>query len=254
MRICRILPPITLLLMLSSALCAQSSDSLFAEGNRLMNAGHYAEAVRCYESIVGQGQHSAALYYNLGNAHFKQNDYPSAILCYERALLLAPSDDDIRFNLDLARTFTIDVIEPLPQLLVARWASSLTHLLSSNAWAYIALLAFALALVGMALFWFMRRPGQKRLFFGLSVAMLLLFALALVASMIRKNELERTNTAIIFEPSVAVKSTPDSSGMDLFILHAGTKVRLLRNVGSWFEVQIADGNKGWMEKSSFKKI
>lgn len=246
--------PIALLLALSTALSAQSPDSLFAEGNRLLSAGQYAEAVRRYESIVGQGLHSAALYYNLGNAYFKQNDYPSAILSYERAIRLAPSDEDIMFNLELARTFTVDVITPLPQLFVSRWLNTAMRMFTTNGWAYIALVAFALALVGVALFWYSRGSAQKRLFFGISVALLLLFGLSLAASIGCKNELEHNEMAIVFAPSVAVKSTPDSSGLDLFILHAGTKVKLMRSVGAWCEVQIADGSKGWMEKTSFKKI
>lgn len=242
------------LLALSTRLSAQSPDSLYAAGNACYTAGQYADAVRNYEAIVGQGQHSAALYYNLGNAYFKQNDYPSAILNYERAALLAPDDEDIRFNLELARTFTIDVTEPLPEFFTTRWAKAFVGLFSTNAWAYIALFAFVAALVAAGIFWFGREAAIKRLCFGLSVALLLLFAAALWASYSGKNQLVDSQHAIVFDASVAVKSTPDSAGQDLFILHAGTKVKLIREVGAWCEVQIADGSKGWMEKTSFKKI
>lgn len=236
------------------ALQAHPCDSLYAAGNACYGKGLYADAVRNYEAVVGQGQHSAALYYNLGNAYFKQNDYASAILNYERALLLAPDDEDIRFNLELARTFTVDVTEPLPQFFTTRWAMAFVGLFSTNVWAYIALCAFIAALVAAGIFWFGREAAIKRLCFGLSVALLLLFAAALWASYSGKNQLVDSQHAIVFDASVAVKSTPDSAGQDLFILHAGTKVKLIREVGAWCEVQIADGSKGWMEKTSFRKI
>lgn len=233
---------------------ADNSNELFKAANQQFVDGKYKEAINGYEAIVGQGLHSADLYYNLGNAYFKLNSYPSAILNYERAHLLNPDDEDIVFNLDLARTFTVDVIEPLPQFFIAKWAKSFEHLLYTDAWAYVALCAFAISLFLVAVFWFTGKYQLKRISFTLAIVFTLFFAVSLMCSINLRHQIVHNTHAIIFDSAIAAKSSPDNSGKDLFVLHAGTKIQLLRTVGEWCEVKISDGNKGWLPKNSFKKI
>lgn len=232
----------------------KTPDELYEQANQLFSDGKYAEAIKCYEAVVGRNLHSATLYYNLGNAYFKINNYPSAILNYERAKLLDPDDEDIAFNLELARTFTVDVIEPLPQFFLHQWVRAVKHLFNTDIWAYIALVSFVVVLVFDAMFWFTNRYRIKRLSFGLGITFVLIFIMSLIFSIQLRNEIVKNTHAIVFEAAVAAKSSPDNSGKDLFVLHAGTKVQTLRTVGDWCEIKIADGNKGWLQKKSFKKI
>jgi SH3-like domain-containing protein len=103
-------------------------------------------------------------------------------------------------------------------------------------------------------FWFSRSFEIRRYAFGVAVFLSVIFVVSLIFSISQKNQVVKRNSAIVFAPVVSAKSSPDESGKDLFILHAGTKVELIRPVGEWCEVKIADGNKGWIPKTSFQKI
>lgn len=233
---------------------AQKPEILIEKADKLYTEGKYQEAIGNYEAIVGQGLHNAELYYNLGNCYFKTKNIPSAILNYERAYLLNPDDEDIRFNLDLARTYTIDKFEVLPEFFLITFIKGIRNWFNTNTWAYIALFSFALALSLILFFWFSRSFEIRRYAFSVAILFTLVFILSISFSISQKNQIVKRNNAIIFAPVVSAKSSPDDSGKDLFILHAGTKVELIRPVGEWCEIKIADGNKGWIPKTSFQKI
>ena len=95
----------------TQGVATKSADELWTEAERAYREGEFAEAVVAYEAIIAQGMESAELYYNLGNAYFKQNNLGRSILFYNRAQLLNPSDEDVRHNLMYARTKTKDNIQ-----------------------------------------------------------------------------------------------------------------------------------------------
>ncbi|HBI80649.1 MAG TPA: hypothetical protein DDY04_01530 [Bacteroidales bacterium] len=233
---------------------AQSADSLFQLANKYYTEGKYADAIDHYEAIISSGKVSPELYFNLGNAYFKLNDIAHAILYFERAHLLNPGDDDILFNLELARTYTTDKIEAIADFFVVKWVKSISTLFSSDAWAFIAILLFSITLVLLIIFQFSGKYFIKKNAFIISWITGILFIISLSFSISQKNRIINSNQAIITTSAVAAKSSPSESSNDLFILHAGTKVETLRSVGEWYEIRIADGNKGWLPKSSFEKI
>ncbi|QKG80008.1 tetratricopeptide repeat protein [Tenuifilum thalassicum] len=241
-------------LAIFAKVATQNVDSLFVAANKFYSSGKYTEAVQHYEAIIAKGKVSPELYFNLGNAYFKLNDMAHAILNYERAYLLNPSDDDIKFNLELARTYTTDKIEAIPDFFVTKWINQLSNLFSSNTWALLALLSFIITLVLLSLFQFSGRYQIKKNSFWFSWVLGALFIVFILFSNVQKNRVVNSNHAIITTSSVAVKSSPSDNSNDLFILHAGTKVETLRNVGDWCEIKIADGSKGWLLKSNFEKI
>lgn len=232
----------------------QNPDSLFAQANKYYIEGKYSEAVKHYEAIVASGKVSAELYYNLGNAYFKLNDIAHAILYFERAYLLNPSDDDIAFNLELARAYITDKIEAIPDFFVVKWVKSISNLFNSNTWAFLAMLSFTIALILFLVFQFSGKYLIKKYSFVFSWFAVFIFIVSLAFSVLQKNRIVNSNHAIIISSAVSVKSSPSESSNDLFILHAGTKVETLRNVGEWCEIRIADGNKGWLPKSAFERI
>lgn len=232
----------------------QNADSLFTLANKFYTEGKYTEAITNYEAIVASGKVSAELYYNLGNAYFKLNDIAHAILYFERAYLLNPSDDDISFNLDLARAYTTDKIEAIPDFFVVEWFMSISNIFSSNAWAFLANSFFVLALILLIIYQFSGKYLIKKNAFITSWITLLLFMVSLSFSISQKNRIINSKHAIITTSAISVKSSPSDTSNDLFILHAGTKIETLRNVGEWYEIRIADGNKGWLPKSAFERI
>jgi len=245
-----VLAPVSLFGMVT----VQNTDSLCTLANKFYTEGKYSEAITNYEAIIALGKMSAELYYNLGNAYFKLNDIAHAILYFERAYLLNPSDDDIAFNLDLARAYTTDKIEAIPDFFVVKWFMSISNIFSSNAWAFLAISFFVLTLLLLVIYQFSGKYLIKKNAFISSWIALLLFIVSLSFSISQKNRIINSNHAIITTSAISVKSSPSDNSNDLFILHAGTKIETLRNVGEWCEIRIADGNKGWVPKSAFERI
>ncbi|MBN1988627.1 MAG: tetratricopeptide repeat protein [Bacteroidales bacterium] len=228
-------------------------DSL-SMANRLYSEGKFDKAAQLYESVIKMGHESPELYYNLGNSYFKQQRIASAILNYERAALRNPSDEDILFNLELARSFTVDRIEPIPTFFLVSWISSISSWLSSNAWAYLSICFFTIALAFTGFFMLSNRINRKKLAFTMSVVAVVFTVLTATFSAKQRNLLIKHNYAIVFKSVVPAKSSPDTSGKDLFILHAGTKVKITNTLGQWYEIRLADGNKGWISHTDIVRI
>jgi len=238
----------------ANAMQGQNADTLFARANKHYISGNYTEALKLYEAVIGMGKESPELYFNLGNSYFKLNDIAHAILNYERAHLLAPNDEDIVFNLELARTYTVDKIDAIPDFFVVKWFKQLANAFSSNGWAILAITFFIVTLALLLVYQFSGRYMLKRYAFTFSWVAAFLFIISLIFSNVQKNRIANSNHAIVITSSVAVKGSPSENSSDIFILHAGTKVQILRNLGDWSEIKIADGSKGWLKKSTFEKI
>ncbi len=236
-----------------------ASDSTHAEVSKALadsaySAGEYATAIDLYERLLIDGE-SAVLYYNLGNAYYKVDDMSRAILNYERALRLNPSDKDVRFNLDLARSKTIDRVNDRVEIFFVRWFRSLTSLLSLDGWARVAIVTFLLFLFAVALFVFGRKRSLRKT--SLILALILLF-LTVCSNGIgygQKRRLNNRTEAIVMDPSVVVRSTPSPSGTELFVLHEGRKVTITDDaMQAWKQIALEDGNVGWIETKSLTVI
>ena len=225
-----------------------------AEGDSAYVNSNYQEAIKIYESLLKQGE-SAELYYNLGNAYYRTENITRAVLNYERALLLSPGDGDIRFNLQIARSKTIDKIVPESEMFFVTWYRSLVNMMSVDGWGRLALVSLALVIVLFLVYLFSARVWlQKVGFFG-GGALLLVFVLSNFFAWQQRHQLLYRQGAIVVAPSVTVKSTPAQNGTDLFILHEGTKVVITDgSMKNWREIRLADGKKGWIESKKIELI
>ena len=225
-----------------------------AEADSAYVHGQYQQAIRDYEALLKQGA-SAELYYNLGNAYYRTENIPEAVLNYERALLLSPGDRDIRFNLQIARSKTFDKIVPESEMFFVTWYRSLVSLMSVDGWARTALIALALTIVLLLVYLFSYRIWLRKTGFFGGVVLLLLFVGSNIFAWQQKKDLLNRKGAIIFAPAVTVKSTPAVNGTDLFILHEGTKVVITDgSMRDWKEIRIADGKEGWIESKHIRVI
>ncbi|MBR8534855.1 tetratricopeptide repeat protein [Carboxylicivirga sediminis] len=233
---------------------ANGQDDRFEEGNTQYSNGDFQSAIDTYKGILSTGVESGDLYFNLGNAFYKNGELASAILNYERALLLKPHDKDIKYNLELAYSQTTDKIESVDEFFLSKWVADFRNKTTSDTWAFIGLACFMLTLVMAALFFFSNSVLLKKAGFYLGVGLLLGTLVTLSFSYRQKTKLVVRNHAIVFNPSLTVKSSPDASGTEIFILHEGTKVEIISTLGQWKEIQIADGTVGWVEESSITVI
>ena len=248
---------VALLLAVQFGASAQENyvDSLWNAANAAYVDGRWADAVADYELISGMGLESASLYCNTGDAYFKDGNVPMAILYYERALKLDPSYEDARYNLELMNAMIQDRIEPVPEFVLKAWFRDLCYIMDSDSWAvcFIVLLAFTLALV--LVFLLAPAPGGRRAGFFTGIVTLMLAAMSLSFSVWQRNEYTDAAKAIVMRPVTSVKSSPAAgASTDLFILHEGTKVKIIDEVGSWNNIELADGRQGWIPSTDIERI
>ncbi|MBO4605230.1 MAG: BatD family protein [Bacteroidales bacterium] len=239
----------------SSVIPSEAKESLWTEGVEAYASGDWSAAREAWSAIVAEGQESAALYTNLGSAYFKEGDLSHAILYYEKALKCDPSYDDAKYNLEFAQTFLKDRIETVPEFFVVGWIRALRCSLGSNVWAavFLVLLAFALGL--LLLFLLGRSSAARKTGFFTGLAALLLALMCLGFSLRLRSDYSAKSSAIVVSPVVVVRSAPDNnSGTDLFILHEGTKVKVLDSVGSWNNIELSDGRQGWIVEKEIEII
>jgi len=231
-----------------------AQNDRFAEGNTQYSNGDFESAIETYKGILATGVESAPLYFNLANAYYKNGELANAILNYERSLLLKPHDADIKYNLELAYSQTTDKFETVGDFFLSTWVISIRNKTTSDIWAYIGIACFILTLIFAAAFIFSKSVVLKKAGFYLGVGFLVATTVTLTFSSHQKSKLVNRNHAIVFSPSVNVKSSPDASGTEIFILHEGTKVKIISTLGQWKEIQLTDGNIGWIEEDAIAVI
>lgn len=231
-----------------------SSDKMWDMANTAYINGNYKSAIHLYEDILSGGQASVKLYYNLGNAYFKDKELARSILNYHRALRLAPGNEDIRYNLKVAEARTKDTIEDIPEFFMATWIRSLHHIMRSAAWTILSLVFLVAALSLFLVYLLSQRLSLRKTgFYGTMVAALL-FALTTWFAVAERNEIMDQSSAVVMPATAAVKSSPDASAIDLFLLHEGTVVEITNHLDKWSEIVIRDGKKGWVESDKIEVI
>jgi tetratricopeptide (TPR) repeat protein len=246
--------PIILILFLSTFSKADEALVQFEQANQLYRNGDFKNAALLYEKIIHNGYHNSELYYNLGNTYFKLDETGKAILYYERAKNIYPNDEDINFNLKIANLKVVDKIEVIPQLFFIEWWYSLIRWFSSDTWSIFTLTTIWLGIILLSLFRISKSPFTRRAFFFSGIIIVVVAGFSLIFS-IQQNKSEKSESmAIVFSPSVTVKSSPDEAGTDLFLLHEGVKVEMLDKVGNWFKIKLVDGKIGWLPSNAVEII
>lgn len=230
-------------------------DSLWNAGVQAYENGQWDSAAQAWASISAAGCESAEVWYNEGNAWFKSNEYARAVLCYERALKIDPSYSDARFNLEFARTQLQDRIDEIPEFIFKTWLRRMCYAASSNVWAVLALIFFAAALALALLFLLSSGTGKRKTGFFGGIAAMILCLSCLGFARWQLSDYLKADSAIVMRPVSSVKSSPASgSATDLFVLHEGTKVRILDDVGEWKNISLPDGRQGWIRSSDIEVI
>jgi len=238
----------------SFTLHAGEYQLVIAKGNTAYSSGKYQEAIKAYTSLTSQGLESADLYYNLGNSFYKLNDIPHAILWYERAKRLDPGNEDINFNLNVANSKITDKIDPLPEFFLKRWLKAVSDQLPLDLWAKAGIAFLIVALLLYALYLASRVLLIRKLGFWTGSVTLFLSIVFLFFAWSSYLSLNSDPSAVILNPTVTVKSSPDEKSTDIFVIHEGCKVQLVDHIGNWYEIRIANGSVGWIGQDNFEKI
>ena len=245
---------ILLFASVSATMAQPTSAERWEMGNKAYMDGAYDKAVEEYSAILEGGEYSMELYYNLANAYFKMERIGKAILYYNKALRIAPSQEDVLHNLAIAETRTKDKITAVPEFFLHRWMRVVRNSVSCNAWGGLSLLFFALILTFALLFLLASRLGVRKAGFYGALCSLLLFVATTAFAISSRNDILTEDEAVVMSSAISVKSSPDRSATDLFVLHEGTKLRIVAEFDEWIEVVIADGKKGWTERKNIETI
>jgi tetratricopeptide (TPR) repeat protein len=235
---------LTLALCLASLfICASPlSDSAF----KAYTKQEYKKSINFYEAILAEGKASAPLYYNLGNAYYKDNQLGKAIYYYELAKKLNPNDDDIKNNLVLANTKLIDKIESKENFFAGAIKSGVYTLFSTNGWARLNIISLLLALGFFFLFIISKNLLLKRSGFLLGAICIITFIASFSVGYAALHNLNKKSQAIVTNQVVQVMSAPTAQAKPKFSLHEGTKLNVLSTNEEWTSIQLANGNEGWI--------
>lgn len=243
---------IIILSILSLQMSAQA-DSLYKyiqQGNKAYTENEFEKAIMAYETIIQNGYSSAELYYNLGNAYYRTENYKLAILNYERALRLSPDDENIKTNLEFAKNHIQDRIDEIPKLFILKWFENFINLFSADSWSVISISSFILALVLSIVFLFSKTIAFRKTSFFIGFILIIISGISFYNAYQQDNKITEHDEAIIFSPSVTVKSAPKANGTDLFIIHEGLKVKIIGSTKGWKEIRLSDGKIGWLPEES----
>ena len=242
------------LFIFSGPLFAQNDTVVFEQANALYNQGKYAEALDKYNTILEGDKHSAELYYNIANAHYKLNHIAPSIYYYEKAAKLAPNDNDIKNNMSYANNMKIDAIETLPEIGIKKFTKNITNSFTFDGWAKLSVALVFSFVILFLLYYFTYATTTKRLYFIGSIASIFLACIALAFTFHNYNLVQKDQAAIVFAQETQVKSEPNTRSDEAFTLHEGTKVQILDEVNDWKKIKIADGKTGWIAEKDIKEL
>ncbi len=245
---------IFLLLSCFYSLGFSQNTKKFEAGNALYNSGKYNDAIAAYKAILNTNEHSAELYFNLGNANYKLNNIASSIYYYEKALFLNPNDKDIQNNLAFAKNMTIDAIEIIPEVGFSKLIKTFINTYSADVWAKIAVCCMLLFIVLFLIFYFSYSTSYKRIAFVTSIIVVLIGCISLVTAFQKKQLDTIVNPAIVFASESKVKADPNNLSEELFRLHEGTKINILETYNDWYKVELSDKSIGWIASEDVKLL
>ncbi len=230
------------------------SKELWEKAYHQYRAADYDGALGSYLQIEGKGLSSKELSYNIGNCYFKKKEYGKALLYFERALKYNPSDKDIIRNIEITKDYTLDRIEVLPEFILRTWIRELNYTLSSNLWAWSGIVLTLSMFVMLLGFRFAPKSSLRKISLILAIVAFTAALSAFSFAWSQKASFNKRDAAIVLTPVASVKSSPDSEGKDLFMLHEGTKVKIIDHIAPWKRVVLSDGRDGWIREESIEVI
>jgi tetratricopeptide (TPR) repeat protein len=239
-----------LLVAASAAPCAADTpEEIFERGSKAYEAGRYDEAAEAYRTVLRYGIRDPRVEYNLGNAAFKLHRLGEAILHYERAYRLDPSDRDIRGNLELARSRRFDRVEEAEAPALVAWIRSAQNSLGPDRQAIAAValvwILVAIAVRGLA------RPGGFTPAAGWAAATVAALLVVVALSWRATNErLEGGNRAVVLASAVEVLSGPSANNPVLFTIHEGSTLDVRAEREEWIQVSLPNGLNGWVPRDA----
>jgi pentatricopeptide repeat protein len=244
---------IFVLLFTASSLGKDLNQSMQQAGE-YYRSGEFDKAIKIYEEIRNEGFQGTSLFFNLANSYYRIGKLGQAILNYERALKLSPTDEDVKHNLAFANLSTVDRIQPLPTFFLFEWWESILASLAVNGWTYLAYFFFIFLTALVVVYFFAKTIFQQKLILFSGLGMLTMFLIVISLLIVKLNKEENVIEGVVIELSLTVKTSPDMKSTDAFVIHEGLKVNLEDKLDNWIKIRLADGKVGWIENNAVEKI
>lgn len=241
-----------------------SAMSLGERADSAYNKENYAEAIDLYrQSILHEGV-SSDVYYNLGNAYYRNDRIGMAVVCYERALRLDPTDEDARTNLDFVRSRIQDRPEDDTAFLSSVHHSVMGSM-KANTWAWTSFVLFLLLMGAIATYIFSQRITLRKVGFFGGLTLIFLFGYSTFMAFESYSFAVSHNEAVVIKPSTQLTSSPraaKSSTDKVVTIHEGSKVEIIDSIATpddpqsskWYNVKINNSAKAWIRASDVEKI
>lgn len=237
-----------LTIILLASLFAQDLDFLFDKANNAYQSENFVEAIKLYENILKDGQISGKLYYNLGNAYYKNDEIGKAILYYEKAKQLMPDNESLLFNLKLANVKVKDRIQMPPDSFVMKLHKTFINIFSLPIWAVI----FSSFLLTASILFFLQTliTKMKGKFVQNTIVILIFVAIFTIYPIYSKYSIEELNQkGVLINSYGEVYAAPDGESTKLFNIHEGTLFNILDSDGNWLKIELIDGKQGWLPRN-----
>ncbi|MFI3240546.1 MAG: tetratricopeptide repeat protein [Bacteroidales bacterium] len=256
---------ILLVLVVTLSVTPASAQDLIQKANTAYNNGEFNEAITQYQLVADSLGTSSSLFYNIGNSYYKIGELGKAILYYERALKLDPTNEDVKFNLEFVNAKIISSENKLAEAnILAVIIESIKNINSSNGWAVIAIISFLLIIVAILLYIFATTIMIRKISFFGGIALFLLMIVANIFAFSIKNS---TKEAIITAPSVILSTsprTPKDKSEEAYLLNEGIKLIIVDSLKTtvnntessvWYEVSVGNSNsKSWVNANQVEVI
>ena len=240
---------------LVGSFCLAQVNESFDKANQLYNSGNYQRALSTYTSILDASQHSASLYYNIANCHYKLNKIALSIYYYEKGLKYFPNDSSLIQNLAYLNNLTIDDIESLPEDIVSKQFNYLLNYFSFNTWSIITIITAILSCVIFLLYFLSKSSIYKRTYFTIFILSFILTSSLLFVNFKIYNVQTTIEFGIVYKDVIEVNFEPNEKSEVLFEIHEGTKVEVIENFDmDWLKIKLSNGQTGWVIKNQIKII
>jgi len=251
----RLISHLIIVLVLSSlSILANNTDGLMQQAGNYYRNGEFNQAIEIYEQLNSEGYEGTSLHFNLANSYYRIGKLGYAVLNYERALKISPSDEDVKHNLAFANLSTVDRIQPLPTFFLFEWWESLLASFSVNGWTYISFFFYIIFLIMIVIYFFAKTIFQQKIILFSGLGILVIFLIAVSLLIVKINRVETVIGGVVIEQSITVKTSPDLKSTDAFVIHEGLKVSLEDQLDEWVKIRLADGKVGWVENDSVVRI
>jgi len=245
---------IELLSLFSLKVYALENEAVYVNAQNEYKSKDYAKAIISYHKILANDVLAPEVFYNLGNCYYKIDSIGKAIQYYEKARKLIGDEEDLMHNLKLAHAKTVDKIEPMPEFVVTSTWKNIVNFKTADTWANYALINFVFVFIAFVLFQLVKQPSLKKTFFGLALLLSLLTSMFYMLAKSRSNADNSVNQGVLLVGSSAVKSEPENTATDLFVIHEGAVFKIIEIQSDWMKIRLDNGSLGWLQKNAIGEI